>query len=87
MVSPAAVPVTLGQLSVIRDPEPSAPDEQSDGILTQPTRCRPRTTSAEVTVAWSALPLLDGIDWAPNTLDEIEYAPLRRVDRNPESTK
>ncbi|MET7528684.1 hypothetical protein ACFWB1_01305 [Streptomyces goshikiensis] len=86
-MSPAVAPVALGQLSVIRDPEPSAPDEQSDGILTQSTRCRPRTTAAEVTAARSALPLLDGIERAPNTLDEIEYAPLRRVDQNPERTK
>ncbi|MER5570532.1 hypothetical protein ABT083_30735 [Streptomyces goshikiensis] len=86
-MSPAVAPVALGQLSVIRDLEPSAPDEQSDGILTRATRCRPRTTTPEVTAAWSALPLLDGIEWAPNTLDEIEYAPLRRVDQNPESAK
>ncbi|MFE5583099.1 hypothetical protein [Kitasatospora sp. NPDC056531] len=86
-MSPAVAPVTLGRLPVIRDPEPSAPDEQSDGILTRSTRRRPRTTAAEVTAARPALPLPDGIAWAPNTLDEIDYAPLRRVDRNPESTK
>ncbi|WP_327674254.1 hypothetical protein [Kitasatospora sp. NBC_00458] len=70
MVSPAVAPVALGRSSVIRGPEPSAPDEQGDGILTQPTRRRPRTAAA-----------------VPNTLDEIEYAPLRRVDQNPESTE
>ncbi|MEV6580871.1 hypothetical protein AB0M92_22190 [Streptomyces sp. NPDC051582] len=44
MLSPAVAPVTCGGSPLIRDLEPSAPDE-------------------------------------------IEYAPLRRVDRNPESAK
>ncbi|MEU1285680.1 hypothetical protein [Kitasatospora sp. NPDC005856] len=43
-MSPAVAPETFDRVTVIRDPEPSAPDE-------------------------------------------IEYAPLRRVDQNPESAK
>ncbi|MGE7437919.1 condensation domain-containing protein [Kitasatospora sp. NPDC001175] len=47
--------MTFGQLSVIRDLELSAPDEQSDGNLTAVYALPAGTTAAGATAAWSAL--------------------------------
>ncbi|MDW4909133.1 condensation domain-containing protein [Streptomyces sp. ADMS] len=54
-MSQTTAPVTFGQLSVIRDLELSAPDEQSDGNLTSVYELPDGTTSAEATAAWAAL--------------------------------
>ncbi|BFV59643.1 hypothetical protein KCMC57_up47470 [Kitasatospora sp. CMC57] len=54
-MSLTTAPVTFGQLSVIRDLELSAPDEQSDGNLTAVYPLPDGTTAEAATTAWSAL--------------------------------
>ncbi|MET7621976.1 condensation domain-containing protein [Streptomyces sp. NPDC005408] len=76
-MSQTTAPVTFGQLSVIRDLELSAPDEQSDGNLTAVYALPDGTTAAEVTAAWSTL--VERHDALRTVYDRTPAEPLQIV--------